>query len=338
MKIVYPVMILIAAAMAGTFVSSFSVSAEEQPVHQAKGAYYCPMHPNYTSDKPGSCPICGMDLVKRKEAASPSPAGASGDNGVVITADRQQLIGVRTAKAEVRPLSLDVRASARVVLDQELYAAQSEYLKGDVFASKYWNSGYQKLRKLGMTDGEIKGLQDRRWADQGLIAIGPPDKGRFYRTPYPDSSWVYAAVQEYEVALIQPGQQVSLTALAFPGEEFRGVVAGVAQVLDPQTRTTRVRIRVEDKGRRLRPEMFMTAVIKVDLGEMLAVPAEAVMDSGARQVVYVLENDRFAPREVQLGARAGEFYAVLGGLMNGGTVVTGGNVLIDAESKMRSAL
>jgi multidrug efflux pump subunit AcrA (membrane-fusion protein) len=71
----------------------------------------------------------------------------------------------------------------------------------------------------------------------------------------------------------------------------------------------------------------------VDLGTKLAVPEEAVMDSGTRKIVYVVKDDRFAPREVTLGPKAGEYYEVLSGLQENEEVVKSGNFLIDAESK-----
>ncbi len=329
MKITSIAMIAVLMIFAPAVVFQATVEASEQK--NVKAVYTCPMHPHYTSDKPGSCPICGMDLVK-KEAVAPSGAG------VEIDIKKQQLIGVRTDVVKVRSLVVPIRASARVVLDQEMYDAERAYLKQSVTLSRYWNTDYQKMIALGMSEEEITALKTRGFADEGIVAIGPSDKGHFYRTPYPDSSWVYAAVFENELMLVRPGLVVHLTAAAFPGETFEGVVAGVGQMIDPQTRTVRVRIRVDDKGRRLRPEMFMIATIEADQGKKLAVPLEAVLDSGERKIVYVVNNETFTPHEVELGVRAGDFVEVKSGLETDDKIVVGGNFLVDAESRLKSVV
>jgi Cu(I)/Ag(I) efflux system membrane fusion protein len=332
-------------------------AAESQAV---KGDYYCPMHPNYTSDRPGKCPICGMDLVKKKAdplqpkerkvkfyrnpmdptVTSPVPMkdgmgmdyvpvyeeGVSGVKGVAINTDQQQLIGVKTEKVIKRALFVQVRAAARVVLDKELYDAQAEYLSSSVFSSRIFNSARQKLVFMGMGEKEIDGIKRARRADKSLIDLD-----------YSDDMWVYASIYENDMMLVKPGQPVELTPLGSSGTKVKGVVTGVARAVDPQSRTVRVRILAKDKEKRFHPEMFMTAVIAVDLGEKLSVPVPAVLDSGLRKVVYVIKDDRFEQREVVLGPKAGDFYEVTSGLQEGEIVATSGNFLIDAESKLKGS-
>lgn len=149
---------------------------------------------------------------------------------------------------------------------------------------------------------------------------------------------VYVTVYEYELGLIKKGQEVRIDAVAFPGEVFKGNVAGLRPIINTTSRTARAKVQVEDKEGKLKPGMFVNATIRVDLGEQLAVPEEAVMDSGTRKIVYVVRDNRFAAREVTLGPRAGQFYQVLSGLHEGEEVVTSGNFLIDAESRLKNAL
>jgi hypothetical protein len=78
---------------------------------EAKG-YYCPMHPQITSDKPGSCPICGMNLVKAKVAQA--AAGHTEEVSVTIEPARQRMIGVAQVKAEKRMMTTEVRTTGRV--------------------------------------------------------------------------------------------------------------------------------------------------------------------------------------------------------------------------------
>ena len=298
-------------------------TAYAQGSQQQKVLYTCPMHPDYVSDKPGSCPICGMNLVKKEVV---KPQADQGTNGVQINADQQKLIGVKTDKVSRRPLSLNIRANARVVLDQELFEAQEAYLSSNLITTAYFNPSRQKLLALGMSEGEINQLKNQHQPDKSLLTVGL------------DRVWAYAVVYENEMNVVQPGQKVILTSVAFPGEPFEGVVTGMALAVDPQSRTVRVRVRVNDKGKRLHPEMSMTADIAVDLGEKLSVPADAVMDSGKRKIVHVMTGDgTFAPHDVVLGQKASGFYEVLSGLEEGDKVVVSGNFLVDAESQLKGS-
>jgi Cu(I)/Ag(I) efflux system membrane fusion protein len=171
------------------------------------------------------------------------------------------------------------------------------------------------------------------------LAYVPAGSKGFYRTVYPETAWVYASVFEDEMHWIKPGNKVLLTSTAFPGETFSGVVMGVAQTVDPATRTARVRIRLPDPGRKFHPEMFLAATISADVGEKLAVPQEAVIDSGKRTIVYVVKDgDTFEPRDVKIGIRASGYYEVLSGLTQGESVVVSGNFLVDSESRLKGAL
>jgi len=88
----------------------------------------------------------------------------------------------------------------------------------------------------------------------------------------------------------------------------------------------------------LKPDMFVDVALSASLGKRLAIPESAVLYAGDKRVVFVdLGDGRFAPRTVTLGAKAGEDYEVLSGLRAGEVVVTSGNFLIAAESKLKSA-
>jgi Cu(I)/Ag(I) efflux system membrane fusion protein len=154
-----------------------------------------------------------------------------------------------------------------------------------------------------------------------------------------DSVWVYAQVYEYEVPLVHPGQTMIVTVPSQPGREFHAKVAAVDAILDATTRTVRVRGLVSTPEKELRPESFVQVRIEVPLGEKLAVPTEAVLDTGDHQIVFVVEGEgRFEPRAVKLGRGAQGYYEVLDGLRDGDEVVTSANFLIDSESRFRAAL
>ncbi len=348
-----------------------------------KGAYHCPMHPNYVSDKKGTCPICGMDLVRSEAEPDVQPAAVTVEQGrkilfyrnpmdptvtspvpmkdpmgmdyvpvydeakgvsagVLINAAKQQLIGVKKDIVKKRPLAVGIVTVGKVAYDPDLYVAQEEFVQSLKTVAATANSvsvsireqaagmlasSERKLLLLGMSKAEIEGLKKDGIAQDSLYFPGNSGK-----------AWVYVTVYEYEFGLVKEGQDVVLDAVAYPGVHFKGKVAGLTPVLNAESRSLRVRVEVEDKDGKLKPEMFVNARISVDLGEKLAIPEEAVMDSGLRKIVYVVKDDRFSARDVELGPKAGEYYEVVSGLEDGEEVVTSGNFLIDSESKLKGSL
>lgn len=132
--------------------------AGEQSAQEGKEEYYCPMHPDMKSDKPGNCPVCSMKLVKLEKAkgkpdrssmadttmgmASETAAGSS----IFIEPQRQQLIGVRTAVAQMKPLTKEIRAVGKVAYDEtkvtHIHTKVSGYIE-DVFVD-YIGKAVQK--------------------------------------------------------------------------------------------------------------------------------------------------------------------------------------------------
>jgi len=151
--------------------------------------------------------------------------------------------------------------------------------------------------------------------------------------------WAQADVYEAELSRVKVGQVVELQFNTFPGRPFAGRVAFLDPVLDPKTRTLRVRIEVANPRGELKPDMFGDAVLKMAGRTGLLVPKDAVLDSGIRKVVFVsLGQGKFEPREVETGTGAGEQVHIQKGLEPGDEVVTGAAFLVDSESRLRAAL
>jgi Cu(I)/Ag(I) efflux system membrane fusion protein len=154
-----------------------------------------------------------------------------------------------------------------------------------------------------------------------------------------DSVWVYAQVYEYELDLVRPGQTVRVTSPTSAGHTYTARVATIDPTLDATTRTTRVRIPLPTPDRSLRPGSFVHVTIEVPLGEMLAIPADAVLDTGEHQVAFVVdEHGKFEPRSLTVGREGSGYYEVLAGVTAGEHVVTSANFLIDSESRFRAAV
>jgi len=109
----------------------------------------------------------------------------------------------------------------------------------------------------------------------------------------------------------------------------------VSPVVDPQSRTARVRVVVANQNGALKPGMYGTLYFAARLGtDVLSVPAEAVVMTGERNLVFVVREGALEPREVTLGARAGDRLQVTGGLNAGERIVASANFLVDAESRL----
>ncbi|MGH7351877.1 MAG: FixH family protein, partial [Candidatus Methylomirabilales bacterium] len=113
-------------------------------------------------------------------------------------------------------------------------------------------------------------------------------------------------------------------------------VSFIDPIVNPNSRTVRIRADIPNPGRKLKPQMFVNAKLVASLGEkVLAVPKSAVLDTGVRQLVYVDKgNGIYEGREVSLGPEAGGYYPVVNGLEPGERIVVAGNFLIDSQRQL----
>jgi Cu(I)/Ag(I) efflux system membrane fusion protein len=157
-----------------------------------------------------------------------------------------------------------------------------------------------------------------------------------------DHSHVWAAVEvaERDLAAVTVGQDVTVRVRSYPDRAFGGTVALVYPHLSPATRTVRVRIELANADRLLLPDMYAEAEIDTGSGQkVVAVPEDAVIDSGAQQVVIVDKGEgRLEPRTVRTGRRGAGYVEIKEGISDGEAVVTSANFLIDAESNLKAAL
>jgi Cu(I)/Ag(I) efflux system membrane fusion protein/cobalt-zinc-cadmium efflux system membrane fusion protein len=155
------------------------------------------------------------------------------------------------------------------------------------------------------------------------------------------SLWLDAQVYAQDLSFVRLGQRVTASVEGAPGRTFEGEVIFVGPQIDPQTRTATVRVTLPNMELALRPGMYATAHIQAPVAaDALLVPREAVIDTGKRQVAFVAAGPgRFEPRDVRLGADGDDgLVQVLGGLNERDAVVTSGQFLLDAESRMREAV
>jgi membrane fusion protein, copper/silver efflux system len=151
--------------------------------------------------------------------------------------------------------------------------------------------------------------------------------------------WVVADVHERDLDRVEIGQRARLTLPARPAEAFSGRVQFISPAVNPESHTVQARMEFRNPGLRLKPGMHGDVVLEAPGRAALAVPVEAVIDTGELQYVFLSRpGNRFEPRRVKLGARGDGRVEVLDGLVEGDTVVTTANFLVDSESRLRSAV
>lgn len=317
---------------------------QNNPTKNVPTGYRHPMDPNLISPVPKKDEM-GMDYVPIYESdqSSTSKNYVLDRAPIALSEERRQLIGVRTAVVERQYLESLIRASGRVAFDPDLYNAIIEYrqaLQGqDSVKDSPWpdvkkrsedlvRSSAFRLRQMGFSAEQISRLAEQGHDPTNLLLS---EKG--------GTAWIYAQIYEVEAALVKAGQKMDVQSPAFPGQLFSGTVVAVDSILNPETRTLRVRGEVPNKEGILKPEMFVEVVIHVALGRVLALPEEAVLNTGTRQLVFVESSPgHYNPREVSLGPKAQGFYRILSGLKEGERVVISANFFIDSESKLKASL
>jgi RND family efflux transporter MFP subunit len=151
--------------------------------------------------------------------------------------------------------------------------------------------------------------------------------------------WVKADVFDTQLARIRPGLNATIQSEALPGVKLSGVVNFIDPQSDPQTRTTPVRIQVDNPGIRLKPGMLVQPTFHLALGNVLTVPREAVIDTGDEKFVYIAgDNGAFRQQSIQTGTPIKDRYPVLGGLKEGDRVVRNGVFLIDSQTRLTGGL
>ena len=151
--------------------------------------------------------------------------------------------------------------------------------------------------------------------------------------------WLEVALPEALAAAIGPGQPVQARFAALPGEVIHGKVTAVLPEANRETRTLRARIELPNPGQRLRAGMFAQVSLGGAQRELLVVPAEAVIRTGRRALVYVAEEaGRYQPVVVEIGEQVDEWIVIRSGLTAGQQVVASGQFLIDSEASLQGVV
>ena len=239
----------------------------------------------------------------------------------------------------------------------ELVNAQKEYLQTlQRGGGRLQEGAREKLRALGMIPSEISELEKRGSASDRIKVVAPQDgivaslgvrEGMYVQTNTPiisladlSSVWLQAQVFESQAGWVAEGQAAEARLEYLPGMEFSGQVDYVYPVLDSSTRTLKVRLRFENPGEKLKPNMYARVSIYGRLKpNALSVPREALIPAPGRdRLVVAMGDGRFEVREVMTGLESGEFVEILAGISEGEEVVTSAQFLIDSEASLAGSI
>jgi len=148
--------------------------------------------------------------------------------------------------------------------------------------------------------------------------------------------WILADIYEQDLSLIHEGQKAAINFPFMPEKTFVANINYVYPTLDNTTRTAKVRLTIPNPKGIFKPQMYSDIEISIGLGNKLAVPESAVINTGKREIVYVDKgNGNFQQRQVKTGQRADNTVQILSGLKAGEIVSTSANFLIDSEARLK---
>jgi Cu(I)/Ag(I) efflux system membrane fusion protein len=151
--------------------------------------------------------------------------------------------------------------------------------------------------------------------------------------------WLRAYVYEYELPLIKVGQKARVVLPYLGNKTYESTITFIYPHIDPQTRRAEIRLGVDNPKSELRPQMWGSVEVNASFGEVLTVPASAVIDTGVRFVAFVQRADEhLEPRELKIGFKTDDYYEVLEGVSAGEKVVMRALFLVDSESQLKASI
>ncbi len=243
------------------------------------------------------------------------------------------------------------------IYSPDLVQAQNDFLIALNSSKSQDNSlvevSQKKLELLGFTSSQIDDLKKSGKINLTLTYYSPVNgtviekkvqEGMYvnegteiYELAELSTLWNIAEVNETDLSFIKTGSKVILKVKAYPGEIFIGRVSFIYPVINPQTRTVKVRSEFSSMNNKLKPQMYGETLFSADAGSGLLVPADAIIFTGNRNVVWIKTSDNmFEARDVDVGLRFGDKYQILSGLKEGDEVAASGGFLIDSESQLET--
>ena len=214
---------------------------------------------------------------------------------------------------------------------------------------EYWDIPESEIKRLEES-GEVRRTVLLKSRASGMVVAKNAVEGSFIRAGMElfeiadlSTVWVHASVYDYEVPWIVQGQPAEMELSYLPGNTYEGRVSFVYPYLREKARDVHVRLVFPNPNLDLKPGMFVNVELEGRvIPDALVIPAESVIRSGERTIAFVVrEEGKFEPREIRIGQEGGldnAYVHVLGGLLEGETIVTSAQFMLDSESRLQEAI
>jgi cobalt-zinc-cadmium efflux system membrane fusion protein len=276
------------------------------------------------------------DLVKKDQilAVVHSPDVASAQAN--LAQDRAQRVQAEQAFARAKRL-LEAGAGSQRELDEaksNLDQAKAAEEKDEAMLKLLGNGSSEPTPVYEIRSPMAGALTERNAAIGGPAR--PDDPTPLFVVADLSKVWVLVDIFEQDIGLIKKGARVEVTVPAYPDHPFVGEVSQIGDVVNPSSRTVKVRIAMDNRDGALKPEMFARARVQSTGTSSATIPESSVLTKAGRTYVFV-QDDRggFGRREIVLGAREGNKVQVLKGLTPDERIVVKGGLLLDAEMGQR---
>jgi len=234
-------------------------------------------------------------------------------------------------------------------------AASSELPSVREYAERLHQAARERLQRWDLSDADIQEIEQSGRASD-TVTFRSPATGTIvekiavegmhvtagqtlFRVADLAVVWVDADVPAQDMAAVRVGQPATVTVDGFPDGPLAGRATYVYPTVDEATRTAKVRFQFTNRGGRLKPGMFATVQLTGPVTEGLIVPADAVLEAGRDQLVFIaLGEGRFEPRPVKIGRRTREDIEITEGVKEGEQVAAGAAFFLDSESQLRAAV
>lgn len=372
----------------------YSCKDTEKDKHAHAGTYTCPMHPQIINNAPGSCPICGMDLV---------PVNAAGGKNELMLSDSQvQLANIRTMSIATssfstskvlngrlitnpeRTVTVSSRYSGRIerlfiketgikiskgqalfqIYSEQIQTLQQDYLlqikqaaafPNEKIYSTMRNAAKNKLRLFGMSDSQIKSLENGTKtsplltvfsSESGTVTELNISEGQYVsegtqvlKLENFDQLWLEMDVYPSEIADIKIGTKVKALVSGLGNEEQSLVIDFISPQIDPSTQILKVRAPIKNSGN-LQAGMQASVLLPVsEISDAMSLPMDAlVRDERGSHVWVKVGKNTFSPRIVKTGAENEDQIIILSGLEGVKEVVISGAYLLSSEFLLKKGM